>query len=78
MAFVERGLDLKFPLVLRAMAPLENLLLAARCCRQARQMKKTGKLIIFEPDTSTGATGVFSSATAVTRNLLRKEIQPST
>lgn len=64
-------LGLRFPLVLRAMAPLDNLLGANRCCRSGPN-GKPGKLIIFEPEIVTGPAGVFSSATAVTRNLLRR------
>lgn len=68
----EEALAGSFPLVLRAMAPLERLLLAAACCTHERRLEKQGSLVVFEPRFAHEVSGVYSTATAVTRNVLRQ------
>jgi CRISPR-associated endonuclease/helicase Cas3 len=70
----EEALAGHFPLVLRAMGPLERILLAGTCCTHGRCLDRQGKLVIFDPKFAHEVSGVYSTATAVTRNLLR---QPS-
>lgn len=62
----------QFPLVLRVMAPLEKLLFAGECCQHNRRSGEIGRLIVMEPAEARAPAGPYSSATAVTRNLLRQ------
>jgi len=64
----------QFPLVFRVMAPLERLLLAATCCKHSRRSGDAGRLVIIEPTGAAQPAGVYSSATAVTRNVLRESV----
>lgn len=68
----EDAFEGQFPLVFRLMAPLERLLLAAACCKRNRRSGEIGKLVILEPVDAREPAGAYSSATAVTRNLLRQ------
>lgn len=76
---VEAGVDVDFPVVYRAMAPLEAIAQAAgRCNREGRlnESGRLGKVVVFEPDEDNGwrkrfPTHSYYQATEVTRTLLR-------
>jgi CRISPR-associated endonuclease/helicase Cas3 len=76
---VEAGVDLDFPLILRAMGPLDSIAQAAgRCDREGRLTAKAGspagRVVVFEPDVGDAAStppGAYREATEITRMMTR-------
>lgn len=76
---VEAGVDVDFPIVFRAMAPLESIAQAAgRCNREGRlnEESRLGEVVVFEPDEEDGwrkrfPTHSYYQATQVTQSLLK-------
>lgn len=76
---VEAGVDVDFPTVFRAMAPLESIAQAAgRCNREGRlnEQGRLGEVVVFEPDEEAGwrkrfPTHVYYQATQITQALLK-------
>lgn len=67
---VEAGVDIDFPLVLRAMAPFDSIIQAAgRCNREGR--KHRGQVIVFTPAEGGMPSGTYRTATQTTLALLR-------
>ncbi len=69
---VEAGVDLDFPVVMRAMAPFDSIVQAAgRCDREGRETSRlgapAGRLIVFEPEDNATP---YRSQTDITRALL--------
>jgi CRISPR-associated endonuclease/helicase Cas3 len=76
---VEAGVDLDFPIVLRALGPLDSIAQAAgRCDREgtltAELGSPGGRLVVFEPELSAGARatprGAYTDGTRVTAGLI--------
>lgn len=76
---VEAGVDVDFPTVFRAMAPLDSIAQAAgRCNREGRlnEQGRLGEVVVFEPDEEAGwrkrfPTHNYYQATQVTQALLK-------
>lgn len=72
---VEAGVDIDFPMVWRALAPLDSIAQAAgRCDREGRltQMagRPAGKLVVFEPVEDSMPPEVYKEGAAITRMML--------
>lgn len=74
---VEAGVDLDFPVVFRAMAPLEAVAQAAGRCNREGRMAGMGRVKVFQPPIEgnlryTYPTQAYYQAAEVTRGLLRQ------
>src|SRR5258708_8814909 len=72
---VEAGVDLDFPLVYRAMGPVDSIAQAAgRCEREGRLtellQKPAGRLIVFETEDGKLPSDAYKEATGFTRALV--------
>ena len=75
---IEAGVDVDFPIVYRALGPLDSIVQAAgRCNREGRLTDADGKpalgeVVIFQPEESNLPRGVYSKATDITAILLTR------
>ncbi|MFZ5993315.1 MAG: CRISPR-associated helicase Cas3' [Deinococcota bacterium] len=74
---VEAGVDLDFPMIYRALGPLDSVVQAAgRCNREGRLERGgqpvLGEVTVFRPEREGLPQGVYASATGLARNLLRQ------
>jgi CRISPR-associated endonuclease/helicase Cas3 len=74
---VEAGVDLDFPVVYRAVGPLDSIAQAAgRCDREGRLTaaagRPAGKVIVFEPEEAGLPSGVYREATERTQVLIQE------
>jgi CRISPR-associated endonuclease/helicase Cas3 len=75
---IEAGVDVDFPRVYRALAPLDSIVQAAgRCNREGRLLDDRkepalGQVIIFTPENNKLPPGIYQTATGITSTLLQQ------
>lgn len=68
---VEAGVDLDFPMVLRAIGPLDSIIQAAGRCNRNGQMDNEGRVTVFDAaEASAPPFGSYKTATGITKAML--------
>jgi CRISPR-associated endonuclease/helicase Cas3 len=70
---VEAGVDLDFPLVLRAIGPLDSIIQAAGRCNREGELDGLGRVVVFLPKRRQLPGGSYKTATDITEALVNED-----
>ncbi len=68
---IEAGVDIDFPLVLRAMGPLDSIAQAAGRCNREGNLPRLGQVVVFIPEEGNIPPGAYRTGTDVAAKLTR-------
>lgn len=69
---IEAGVDVDFPVVYRAWAPIDSLAQAAGRCNREGTSPTPGQFVVFQPEEDRYPPGVYRQATDITRGMNRE------